>query len=127
MNVLTILLCVAINPSSEYDQAYNNAMVDKKPLVVLIGADWCDGCRVMKHGILPKIFNKIKYRNGVHYTVVDCESEIGKSILNGSDTIPQVAIFVQSNNKWIRKTLIGTKAESEVELLLDSSLNNFNE
>ncbi len=31
-----------------YDAAYRKAQEEKKPLVVLVGADWCAACKTMK-------------------------------------------------------------------------------
>ena len=38
-----------------YRQAYQNAIEHQRPLVVLVGADWCIHCRVLKHEIAEEL------------------------------------------------------------------------
>ena len=49
---LTLLAVLNTPTNSEesipYDAAYRKAQEEKKPLVVLVGANWCAACRTMK-------------------------------------------------------------------------------
>ena len=50
---------------SEYMDAYNRADEEGKPLLVLVGAEWCPGCRVMKDEAMPEL----RRRGGLKHIV----------------------------------------------------------
>ena len=39
----------------DYAKAYQETAETGRPLVVLIGADWCPGCRQMKYSSIPQL------------------------------------------------------------------------
>ncbi len=41
--------------ASAYQDAYDQADKEGKPLLVLVGADWCPGCRTMKDEMIPEL------------------------------------------------------------------------
>ena len=53
LHVAALTLLAVLNaPTSDehipYDAAYRKAQEEKKPLVILVGANWCAACRTMK-------------------------------------------------------------------------------
>ncbi len=105
MEVSSILLfAVAIATYSnpiEFDLAQKNAEASGRPLVVLVGAQWCGACRVMKNSTLRTISN-----NGgldhAEYSYVDCDQkrEIAIKIMKG-DRVPQLVRYERMGDKWV--------------------------
>ena len=65
---LSILLQTAAVSAgaADYATAFQQATESGKPLVVLVGADWCPGCQQMKHTSIPEVerrgvLNKVAY------------------------------------------------------------------
>ena len=48
-------LALLTTSADVYQEAYNKAEKDGKPLLVLVGAEWCPGCRIMKDDVIPKL------------------------------------------------------------------------
>jgi thioredoxin-like negative regulator of GroEL len=103
-----------------YADAYNQAVTQGKPLVVLVGADWCQGCNVMKKGVIPNLFRRGKLRD-VQFSTVNADEhpKLARSLMRG-ESIPQLIVFSKTaDGGWRREQLVGQKAEQEVEELID--------
>jgi thioredoxin-like negative regulator of GroEL len=67
-----------------YSQAYHQAVKTGRPLVVLVGAEWCPACKVMKDTVIPAV----KKRGGlskVSFAIVDIDEEqkLGREMTDG--------------------------------------------
>lgn len=93
-----------------YDQAYQKMRVTGRPLLVLVGADWCPGCRKMKNSILPEVRRKGRLQK-VEYVVVntDEERDLAGKLMHGN-SIPQLILFEKVGSKWTRKQLTGAQS-----------------
>lgn len=123
--MLSLLLAFVLFDSTEtkkgYDEAYRNAVNDNKPLVVLVGADWCPACVDVKKRIFPNLFKRLQ-RNRFCYAEVDLdkEPELASKLMNQNiKTIPQTVIFYKENNSWRIKRWIGSR---EVEFGLQTEI-----
>jgi thioredoxin-like negative regulator of GroEL len=105
-----------------YAEAYKQAQVSDQPLVVLVGTDWCQGCRVMKQGIIPTMFRRGKLRN-VQYSTVNADEHptLARRLMRG-ESIPQLIVFTRTPNGWVREQLIGQKEEAEVEAVISRAV-----
>ena len=54
LNLLMQAAAIAAT-SRDYATAYHETSRTGRPLVVLIGADWCPGCQVMKQSAIPQL------------------------------------------------------------------------
>ena len=61
MNFLSAFVLIAVAAGSsasdkplDYTSAYKKAMKGDKPLLVLVTAEWCPPCQVLKNDVLPK-------------------------------------------------------------------------
>src|SRR5687767_292234 len=94
-----LLLCIAMMAAPadhqpiNYDDAYESANKTKKPMLILVSADWCPACRVMKQSTLPQLFREGKLA-GVTYTIVDVDQMPRlSSQLMRSNSIPQLILW----------------------------------
>jgi thioredoxin-like negative regulator of GroEL len=119
--VLPFALITASPPT--FQAALNDAQARQRPLLVLVGADWCPGCRTMKHSILPGLARRGALRT-VSYATIDTETEgtIARQLMRGS-SIPQlIALSPTSDGKWRREQITGEASEAEVQSLIARAL-----
>jgi thioredoxin-like negative regulator of GroEL len=105
-----------------YADAYRLSHENSQPLVVLVGTDWCQGCTVMKQGVIPNLFRRGKLRN-VQYTTVNADEnpQLARRLMRG-ESIPQLIVFTKTPEGWKREQVIGQKAEPEVEQIIDTAV-----
>lgn len=120
----SLALCIVLRTviladgAADYATAYRQTMADGKPLVVLVGADWCPGCRTMKYSVLPGMQARGQF-HGVHlaYVSVDHQRELADRLMSGG-TIPQLIVFSRRNGKWHREQLIGAVDAEAVQAMI---------
>ncbi len=98
-----------------YEQAYGETQANGRPLVVLVGADWCPGCRTMKQAVLPRLQGSGQLA-AVNYAQVDTDdrSELASRLMRGG-TIPQLIVYSQSaDGRWHREQITGATSEAAV-------------
>src|SRR5260221_7103269 len=91
----------AANPS--YQTALQDAQAQQRPLLVLVGANWCPGCQAMKQRVLPGLARRGALK-AVSFTTVDADSdaETARLLMRGS-SIPQLIVFSRlPDGKWHR-------------------------
>ncbi len=105
-----------------YEQAYQNSTEQGKPLVVLVGADWCPGCVTMKQGVLARLRDRGRLRR-VNYTTVNMDenSELAGKLMQGGK-IPQLIVFTKTDTGWHREQITGATSEDSVQTLIDKAL-----
>jgi len=106
----------------DYQKAYKEAAETGKPMLVLVGTDWCPACVTMKHSIMPRLIRSGKLRNVV-YTEVDADAQprIAHQIMTGGG-YPQLAIFRKTREGWRRKLLVGLQSEDTIEKLVNAAV-----
>ncbi len=110
--------------SHDYADAYKLALADShRPLVVLVGADWCPACRQMKQTVLPQI-EAGGGLDKVAFAVVntDREKEVANQLMEGT-SIPQLIMFVKTDTGWERTQLRGGQSVESVESFIAQGLN----
>ena len=90
-----------------FEAAYKTSVKNRRPLVVLLGADWCPGCVVMKKQVMPKVAKqgalaKVAYA----YIDVDEQPKLAGQLLKGK-SIPQLVRLEQQKKGWHVDHLIG--------------------
>jgi thioredoxin-like negative regulator of GroEL len=113
---------LAVNPSS-YHAALSDAQANHRPLLVLVGASWCPGCRTMKQSVLPGLARRGALQS-VSFAAVDsdAEAEVARQLMRGG-SIPQLIAFSQTaDGKWHREQIIGATSEQEVQSLIARAL-----
>lgn len=117
LNVL--LQVVAMAPGgNDYATAFEETQQTGKPLVVLVGADWCPGCRQMKYTTIPQL-----QRNGqlqgvaFAYVNTDQQRRLAGQLMRGN-SIPQLVMYRKTDDGWMRKHLTGAQSQSSVASFL---------
>jgi thioredoxin-like negative regulator of GroEL len=115
----TIMLTTGAQP---YAEAYRSTETTGRPLLVLVGADWCPACQTMKHGTLARMERSGKLGR-VAYSIVntDQESRVANQVMRGS-SIPQLVLFTKIGKGWQRTQLTGAQSEGEVEALIGRAI-----
>jgi thioredoxin-like negative regulator of GroEL len=109
--------------ADSYDQAYHDTASSGRPLLVLVGADWCPGCRTMKQSVLPQMASRGRL-NSVNYTIIntDVESALASRLMRGN-MIPQLIVFSKKpDGRWHREQITGAVGDSQVQAMIDRAL-----
>jgi len=103
-----------------YDAAYRDAVETGRPLVVLIGADFCPACKRMKHTVLPEVRRR-GGMNNVAFAHVDSRArrDLARRMMRGS-YVPQLVMFVPTGDKWVVRRLDGAKSVRETTSFLEA-------
>jgi thioredoxin-like negative regulator of GroEL len=104
----------------DYSVAFRDAQETGKPLLVLIGTDWCPGCVKMKSEVIPQIKGSTTMEQ-VKFAQVnaDDDEKLAGQLLTGT-SIPQLVMYVKTGSGWKRHNLTGPKSVSEVESFINS-------
>jgi thioredoxin-like negative regulator of GroEL len=114
MHLVLQAACV-VGGVQSYEQAFDDTQASGRPLVVLVGADWCPGCRTMKHAVLPRMQTAGRLA-GVNYVEVDTDhrGRLADQLMRGG-TIPQLIVFSQgADGRWHREQFTGATSEAAV-------------
>jgi thiol-disulfide isomerase/thioredoxin len=106
-----------------YQMALREAETKNRPLVVLVGADWCPGCRTMKQSVLPALVRRGAMRD-VSFVAVDADAapRTARQLMRGN-SIPQLIAFSRTaEGKWQREQITGATSEASVESLIARAL-----
>jgi thioredoxin-like negative regulator of GroEL len=117
---LIVQLALVANSAQPYDAAYQQAEAHGQPLLVLIGADWCPGCRTMKGSVLARMERGGRLSNVSYATInTDAQSDLAGQMMRGG-MIPQLIVFSRkADGQWHREQLTGTASEGQVAGLLE--------
>ena len=99
----------------DYKTAYKRAQSGDKPLLILITAQWCPPCQVMKKTTIPQLMQKDAFKN-CHYSTVDLDKQptIARQLI-GNRGVPQLIMFEKRDDKWVRRYLRGIQTSQTVE------------
>jgi len=124
----SLLLIAAIQlsalpaPPDAFRQACQRSAVTGRPLVVLIGADWCLGCRTMKTSILPKVA-KAGGLDNVEFVYVDADRQPRlKGQLSRAKAIPQLIRFSKTPDGWRAQHIVGAQSAEEVAFFIRTGM-----
>jgi thiol-disulfide isomerase/thioredoxin len=102
----------------DYATAYQETAETGRPLVVLIGAEWCPGCRVMKHSAIPELEKKGGLSNvSFAYVNADHQSKLAGKLMQGT-SIPQLILYHKTDSGWKRQQLTGAHSVSDIQAFL---------
>ncbi|MEX2112383.1 MAG: thioredoxin family protein [Pirellulales bacterium] len=121
LSILLQAAAVAAGGQQDYATAYKATQESGRPLVVLVGAEWCPGCRTMKHSVIPQLEKEGGLANvAFAYVNTDDESRLAGQLMQGS-TIPQLILYHKTETGWKRQRIIGARAPSEVQTFIEEA------
>lgn len=120
---LTVLAAPTEAAEAEtYAEAYQQNVETGRPLVVLVGAEWCPACVQMKRTVLPQL-RQLGLLRRVAFAQVDLDrqQELGQKLVEGGP-IPQLIICRKTTDGWHRRRLIGGQTVKTVEEALQGEI-----
>ena len=116
--VIALQMCLVSWNSQGYHTAYHQSLESGKPLLVLVGADWCGACQVMKKRVMPQLDKEGALRD-IHCTELNLsEDEELANRISKVNTIPCLILFTKSDDKWQKSELIGMHNQKTVKAFL---------
>ena len=120
----TMLLQAALltTGAQSYEEAFKEHEASGKPLLVLVGADWCPACQTMKNGTLARLERSGKLKN-VAFSMIntDREQKLARGLMRGG-SIPQLILFNKTEKGWERQQLTGAQSEQTVQDLIGDAV-----
>jgi thioredoxin-like negative regulator of GroEL len=124
-SALGLLLQAAIVASGAqpYSKAYEECQAKNQPLLILVGAEWCPACQVMKQDVLTRMTDDGRLGK-VSYAVIDSDEhpEMAGQLMRGN-SVPQLIIYSKRpDGQWYRDQLTGRADELAVEGLITRAI-----
>src|SRR3972149_9289883 len=118
-----VLLVSAPDAADEtYTEAHRLTTETGRPLVVMVGTDWCGPCQAMKRNILPRLRERGLFKRVAFAQVnADRENELAKE-LTGGGPVPQLVMYRRTNNGWLRRKLIGGQNLETIEQFINEGI-----
>lgn len=113
--------------NTDYASAYKEAMAAHKPLMVVVGAEWCPACNVLKSTTIQPMLNTGDL-DDVSVALIDrdAEPELAQRLTQGEKMLPQIIVFTQSDSgKWERRKLTGYQPRQPVRNLVRRAVLRF--
>ena len=93
-----------------------------KPMVILVGAEWCPACVELKDHVLPKVRRRGLFDKVIFAAVdLDQEKDLGKQLAKGG-AIPQLVLFRHTSDGWRSKRLVGVQEVAAIEEFLKKGI-----
>jgi thiol:disulfide interchange protein len=124
--VLAVMVAVTGNggdKESSYAKAYHRAQEENKPLVVLVGADWCHACQIMKADTIDPM-KKEGLLEDVVFTHVDrdADPELAEKLMGSATTLPQLVVYTKVDSGWKRTAVGGVQSRGRVRDVIRKAL-----
>ena len=120
--MLTAVSMVVVAPTSDHDYtlAYKRSIEENKPLMVVVGADWCPACTALKDSTIRSMEQSGDLRE-VSVAVVDRDRdpELARQLMKGENRIPQIIVFAKDDaGRWQSRKLTGFQSAQPVRSLI---------
>ncbi len=107
---------------STYREAFREASVTGKPLLLLVGADWCHHCVVVKQELLPKLEKSgLLDRVAFAYVDYDRDSRLAGQLMSGR-FLPEMVMFTKGPDGWEVTRLSGGTSLGQLERFVKAGL-----
>ncbi len=114
--LMAVVLQASVASSGEksYTEAYHQSTKSGRPLVVMLGADWCPACVKLKNTIMPQVAQTGGLKDvELAYVDVDKEPGLAKQLVRGS-SIPQIVRFERGPKGWESDHMVGAQSPGKV-------------
>ena len=118
----TVLMASPADASETYAEARRQTNETGRPMVVMVGTDWCGPCQAMKKNILPKLRERGLFKK-VAFALVnaDRDRELAKELTDGGP-VPQLVMYRKTDHGWLRRKLVGGQSVEKVEQFIKEGL-----
>lgn len=118
MMVASVSSFASAQQPTDYRTAYNETQQGTKPLLVLVTAEWCPPCQLMKKTTFPQLIEKKAFQN-CNFSKVDLDKEeaLGRQLM-GTQGIPQLIMFEKHENTWVKRSLVGIQTPETIEAFI---------
>ncbi len=115
-------LTLLANASQSYSEAYATAQQSGKPMLVLIGADWCPHCVTMKNTIMPQV-DRAGLLDQVSYIPLnsDREPQLARKMMRGG-SVPQLLLYYHTGSGWQMRHVTGSTSAGNVQNMIRQAL-----
>lgn len=124
LTTLSMTLNVAMTGESaaehDYTLAYKRSIQEDKPLMVVVGADWCPACTQLKDSTLRTMQQSGELQE-VNVAVVDRDRdpELARRLMKGENRIPQVIVYSKDpEGRWQSRKLTGYQSPQPIRSLI---------
>jgi thiol:disulfide interchange protein len=108
---------------NSYAQAFHRAQKENKPLVVLVGADWCHACRIMKADTIEPMKKDGQLEDVVFAHVDrDADPELAEKLMGTAKTLPQLVVYTKGDAGWKRTAVGGVQSRGRVRDVIRKAL-----
>jgi thioredoxin-like negative regulator of GroEL len=117
-----VQVIVAASGGETYADAHRETMETGRPLVVVVGADWCPACKVLNTTVIPQVRQRGLLRK-VAFAVVnyDREQQLAAQ-LTENGPIPQILTYRRTADGWRMRRLIGAQSVDTVETFITEAI-----
>ncbi len=117
-----VQVMVAVSGSESYADAHRETMETGRPLVVVVGADWCPACNVLNTTVIPQVRQRGVLRK-VAFAIVnyDREQRLAEQ-LTDHGPIPQILTFRRTTDGWRMRRLVGAQSVDTVERFITEAI-----
>ena len=108
--------------TNSYSDARKDSDTTGRPMIVLVGAEWCPACVEMKNNVIPKMKRGGLLRK-VAFAVVDLDRQkkLGRE-LTGGGPIPQIIMYRKTREGWRRRRLIGGQSVKTLSAFIEEGV-----
>jgi thioredoxin-like negative regulator of GroEL len=108
--------------ADDYAAARRETTDTGRPMVILVGADWCPACQTMKNEVVPQVKRR-GLLGRVAYAVVnlDRQKDLGQQLV-ADGPIPQFIMYRKTRDGWKRRRLVGGQSAESVEAFIKEGL-----
>jgi len=118
----TSILMTTTADAHPYSAARKNSNESGRPMIVLVGADWCPACVEMKNTVIPKVKRRGLLRRVAFAEVnVDRQQKLGRQLTDGGP-IPQVIMYRKTRAGWRLRKLIGGQNVETVSAFIEEGI-----
>lgn len=111
----------------DYTLAYKRSVEEEKPLMVVVGAEYCPACEVLKKTTIANM-EMTGELDQVSVAVVDrdAQPELAEQLMADEQMIPQIILFTKTaDGQWNRRKLMGYQPIQPVRSLIRRAASQF--
>ncbi len=123
MNSLVLAIamqcCVLANQPTSFEQAYRMAVEFDQPLLIVVGAEWCPACLVLKDQVIPQVEQTGALDNVVYFYVdFDRQQSLARKWMKGN-MVPQLIRADWQGDRWEYQRYSGTPSPQGVQQFME--------